>query len=97
MKKLINLVFVGFVGLTSFAAPTVTDVVAKQRYPWNGLVDISCKVSGLEGEVKGLAFAASAIVPDLGITNRISQIWIIKDGEKLTDCAVRYNAERAFF
>ena len=68
-------------GMVTFAAPTVTDVVAKQRYPW-GLVDISCKVSGLEGEVKGLAFAASAIFPDSGITNRISQIWIIKDGKK---------------
>lgn len=29
-----------------FAEPVATDVVAKQRYPWNGLVDITCDVSG---------------------------------------------------
>lgn len=32
--------------VTSVAAPTVTDVKAKQRYPWNGLVDITYTVSG---------------------------------------------------
>ena len=31
--------------LSSFADPTVTDVVARQRYPWNGLVDISFTLS----------------------------------------------------
>ena len=34
--------------LSSLADPVVTDVVAKQRYPWNGLVDISFKLSGAE-------------------------------------------------
>ncbi|MBQ6247441.1 MAG: DUF1566 domain-containing protein [Kiritimatiellae bacterium] len=29
----------------SFAAPTVTDLSARQRYPWNGLVDISFTMS----------------------------------------------------
>lgn len=31
--------------LSSLADPTVTDVVARQRYPWNGLVDISFTLS----------------------------------------------------
>ncbi len=31
------------------ADPVVTDVVAKQRYPWNGLVDIASKVIGSNG------------------------------------------------
>lgn len=31
---------------TSFAAPSISDVVAKQRYPWNGLVDIEYTTSG---------------------------------------------------
>lgn len=31
--------------LSALATPTVTDVVAKQRYPWNGLVDISFTLS----------------------------------------------------
>lgn len=29
-----------------FATPSITDVVAQQRYPWNGKVDISYTVSG---------------------------------------------------
>ncbi len=33
---------------------TVTDVTAKQRYPWNGLVDITCTVSGIDGTAQGL-------------------------------------------
>lgn len=32
--------------VTSVATPTITDVKAKQRYPWNGLVDIEYTTSG---------------------------------------------------
>ena len=39
----------GFV-LSARADVAVTDVAAKQRYPWNGLVDITCKVTGIDGE-----------------------------------------------
>ena len=35
-----------FMAVNVFAAPYVTNVVAKQRYPWNGLVDISYEVVG---------------------------------------------------
>lgn len=31
---------------SAFAAPYVTNVVAKQRYPWNGLVDVSYEIVG---------------------------------------------------
>ena len=83
---------VSLIGAVAFAAaPTVTDVVAKQRYPWNGLVDITCKVEGLDETTKGLEFYASAIVSDLGITNRLSHFWIMKDGEKSTDRVVNAN------
>ena len=37
-----------FLPIFAFAAPTVTDIVAKQRFPWNGLVDITCTVTGIE-------------------------------------------------
>ena len=30
-----------------FAAPSVTEVTARQRYPWNGMVDISCTAGGV--------------------------------------------------
>ena len=43
------------------AAPTVTDITAKQRYPWNGLVDIACKVSGIEAETGGYEFAVVVV------------------------------------
>ena len=80
------------IGAVAFAAePTVTDVVAKQRYPWNGLVDITCNVEGLDETTKGFEFYASAIVSDFGITNRLSHFWIMKDGEKSTDRFVNAN------
>ena len=91
MKKIIILLFAGFIGLAVHAAPTVTDVVAKQRYPWNGLVDITCKVEGLDETTKEFEFYASAIVSDLGITNRLSHFWVIKDGNKSTDKTIKAN------
>lgn len=73
-----------------FADPTVTDVVAKQRRPW-GLVDITCKVSGIDETSKACVFMASAIIPDSGRTNRLSRFWIMKDGEKSMDWSVSAN------
>ena len=29
-----------------FATPVVSDVVARQRYPWNGMVDIGYTITG---------------------------------------------------
>lgn len=36
---------------------TVTSVAAKQRYPWNGLVDITVTMQGDEGDI------AAAMIP----------------------------------
>ena len=91
MNKLACIFFVGLMSLMSFAEPTVTDVVAKQRYPWNGLVDITCKVEGMTETTKVFEFFVSAIVSDLGITNRLSNFWIIKDGVKSSDRVVGAN------
>ena len=38
------------------ATPSVTGVTAKQRYPWNGLVDITVTLSGTEEECTAAAF-----------------------------------------
>ena len=38
------------------ALPIVTDVAAKQRYPWNGLVDITVTLSGTEEECSAAMF-----------------------------------------
>ena len=61
MNKLACIFFVGLMSLMSFAEPTVTDVVAKQRYPWNGLVDITCKVSGIDETIADRQFVLSAV------------------------------------
>lgn len=41
-------------------APYVTNTIARQRYPWNGLVDITCKVAGINGTTNGLKLAVAA-------------------------------------
>ncbi len=69
----------------------VTDVVAKQRYPWNGLVDITCKVTGISGTTKGLEFSVEAVMPDTGNARRASHFWVVKDGTNSTDLAVHAN------
>lgn len=40
------------VGLAAFADPSITEVTAVQRYPWNGKVDISYKASGVVSAAK---------------------------------------------
>ena len=60
------------------AAPTVTDVVAKQRYPWNGLVDITCKVSGIDRRVAGLKFAITVMMPNSGGACDISHFGVMR-------------------
>ena len=79
-------VIVGFA-----ATPEVTDVVAKQRFPWNGLVDITCKVTGINGTTNGLKFALAAVIPDSGNVHNILQFWIVKNGVNSTDKKVHAN------
>ncbi len=61
MIKRIILVSVISAVLSAYASPYITNVVAKQRYPWNGKVDISFEVVGdptvalPEGKVAGLS------------------------------------------
>ena len=73
------------------ADPVVTDVVAKQRYPWNGLVDITCKVAGIDEPNNGLNFVLEAVNQDLGSTNKLSHFWVVMDGINLTDSEVHTN------
>lgn len=91
MRKIINLFFVGFVGLAAFAAPTVTDVVAKQRYPWNGLVDITCKVSGIDEMIDDPKFVLSAVLSDSENVSRMSHFWVIRDGVKSSNLSADVN------
>ncbi len=76
--------------LSAFATPTVNDVVAKQRYPWNGLVDINCKVTGISGAYDG-RFEVAAIIPDSANPTSVSHFWVVRDGVKSSDLSVTAN------
>lgn len=89
MKKLIATIVLSL-GAIAFATPTVTDVTAKQRYPWNGLVDITCKVTGISGTGQW-KFSVAAVMPDTGNARKVSQFWVVKNGVNSTDKKVQAN------
>ena len=71
--------------------PKVTDVVAKQRYPWNGLVDITCKVSGIVGTTNERKLALAAVMPDTGKARSVRNFWVVRGGSNSTDRVVTTN------
>ena len=82
MKHIAKLMIVAaFAAGMAATAQTVTDVVARQRWPWNGLVDITCTVSGIDGTDYGLDFAVAAVMPDSSVHNA-TNFWVAKDGKK---------------
>ena len=81
-----------FAVLIGFAdEPTVTEVTAKQRYPWNGLVDITCKVTGINGMVNGVKFTMAAVMPDTGVAHDVSRFWVVEGSVRSTDHSVHTN------
>ena len=84
---------VSLIGAVAFAAPTVTDVVAKQRYPWNGLVDITCKVEGIDETVVDRQFVLSAVFPDSENVIKMSKLWVMRDGVKSNELSVDSNGD----
>ena len=89
-RKIILDVMLLLGALAATAEPTVTDVVAKQRYPWNGLVDITCKVTGIDGSDQW-KFSVEAVMPDTGNAQKVSQFWVVKNGVNSTDKKVQAN------
>ena len=75
------------------AAPTVTDITAKQRYPWNGLVDITCKVSGIEADAGGYEFAVVAVDKETGKGYTVSNFSVKHGGEDLTGLDIYENGD----
>ena len=86
----LTMLWLSQVAFATFAEPTVTDVIAKQRYPWNGLVDITCKVMGVSG-TEQWKFSLAAVMPDTGDARKVSQFWVVKDGVNSTDKKVQAN------
>lgn len=69
----------------------VTDVTARQRYPWNGLVDITCSVSGIDGETNGFELVVAAVMPDTGRARSVSHFQVERGGKWSDNCEVRTN------
>lgn len=53
--KLLNTLLVLCFSFAGFAAPEVKDVTARQRYPWNGMVDIDYTITGADTEDTAIA------------------------------------------
>ena len=60
---------------------SVTDVSARQRWPWNGRVDITCTVSGIEWVPDMLDFAVAAVM-DSGDVHNATNFWTVRNGKK---------------
>ena len=56
--------------LTSFAADPGITVSARQRYPWNGLVDINFTITGDAGVKYDTSFTAKDMVGNTNIAMR---------------------------
>ena len=56
--------------LPSLATPTIVDVAAKQRYPWNGLVDVTVTIQGTSNSVDSAEclFAATNSLTKMAIS-----------------------------
>ena len=91
IKKVITVCIMSVLTMYASAEPTVTDVTAKQRYPWNGLVDITCKVTGINGTTNGLRFAVAAVMPSSGDVHRVGSFWVVRDGTNSVDRKVHTN------
>ncbi len=91
IKKVITVGAIAFAAMYASAKLTVTDVTAKQRYPWNGLVDITCKVSGINGTTNGLEFALATVMPNSGNVRWVGRFWVVKNGTNSNDRAVHVN------
>lgn len=83
----------GLCSVTALAAgaPYVTNTIARQRYPWNGLVDITCRVAGINGTTNGLKLAVAAVMPDTGNARNVSHFWVVQGGTNSVDREVHTN------
>ena len=69
----------------------VSGVVARQRFPWNGLVDVECTVSGIEGVTNGLKLAVAAVDQATGRARNGSHFQVEKNGAWSDDREVATN------
>ena len=74
-----------------YFGPEICEVVAKQRYPWNGLVDISFTVTGMENSSRDYGLVVMAMIPDTGKISEASHCYLVRDGVLSDSLAVNAN------
>lgn len=75
------------------AEVSVTHVTAAPRYPWNGLVDIQCKVSGSGGVNGWFEFAVAAVDAESGSVRDVTHFHVVRDVADADDKEVRSDGE----
>ena len=73
--------------------PGVHNVVARQRRPGDGLVEISCNVLGVEGKSDAFKFVVEAVVPDSSEVVKATHFWVVRDGANSTDYEVHTSGD----
>lgn len=96
MFKKVGFLVVAFLAnvLSVFAAaPEVTEVVAKMSSLWSGLVEITCKVSGLDGAEGKYRLYVEWIAPGSSKAQMAKSLFLMDGGCKVDELSVTANGE----
>lgn len=91
IKRFLTVVLMMAVVVTFAATPEIRNVTAKQRFPWNGLVDITCQVTGMDSTTKPFEFTVAVVNHGSGDVKKASHFWVVRDGMNLNDKELRTN------
>lgn len=100
MIKKVGVLVVVFLAnvLSVFAgAPQVTDVVAKMSNSWSSLVEVTCKVSGLDGAEGKYRLYVEWIAPGSSKAQMAKSLFLMDDGCKVDELSVAANGEYKLF
>lgn len=100
MIKKVGVLVVVFLAnvLSVFAgAPQVTDVVAKMSSSWSSLVEVTCKVSGLDGAEGKYRLYVEWIAPGSSKAQMAKSLFLMDDGCKVDELSVAANGEYKLF
>lgn len=100
MFKKIGFLVVAFLAnvLSVFAAaPQVTDVVAKMSNSWSSLVEVTCKVSGLDGAEGEYRLYVEWIAPGSSKAQMAKSLFLMDGGCKVDELSVTANGEYKLF
>lgn len=96
MFKKVGFLVVAFLAnvLSVFAgAPQVTDVVAKMSNLWSSLVEVTCKVSGLDGAEGKYKLYVEWIAPGSSKAQMAKSLFLMDGGCKVDELSVAANGE----